>query len=48
MSTAADAERGRLACEQLRWRDGHELLTVADAANPLELEELEWLALRAI
>lgn len=45
MSTAGALERGRLACQQLRWRDAHELLTAADADSPLELEELEELAL---
>jgi DNA-binding CsgD family transcriptional regulator len=47
MSPTGALERGRVACQQLRWRDAHELLAEADAERPLGLDDLERMALAA-
>jgi len=47
MSPTGALERGRHACQQLRWRDAFELFAAADAEVPLRLDDLERMALAA-
>lgn len=47
MTTASALDRGRDAFERRAWRVAYDLLTTADRERPLELEDLERLAIAA-